>query len=64
MSLPLYGTEAFREVAGETLRPGGLELTRYGLDCMAEAGLAQGGLVLDAGCGTGASARLPFSGRY
>ena len=62
MSLPLYGTEAFREVAGETLRPGGLELTRYGLDRMAEAGLAQGGLVLDAGCGTGASAR-ELSGR-
>ncbi len=58
MSLPLYGTEAFREACGETLRPGGLELTRYGLDRMAEAGLPQGGLVLDAGCGTGASARL------
>ena len=57
MNLPLYGTEAFREACGETLRPGGLELTRYGLDLMAEAGLAQGGLVLDAGCGTGASAR-------
>ena len=24
MSLPLYGTEAFREACGETLRPGGL----------------------------------------
>ena len=57
MSRPLYGTEAFREAAGDTLRPGGLELTRYGVGLMAEAGLPQGGLVLDAGCGTGASAR-------
>lgn len=57
MSRPLYGTDAFREAAGDTLRPGGLELTRYGVGLMAEAGLPEGGLVLDAGCGTGASAR-------
>ena len=57
MSRPLYGTEAFREAAGGILRPGGMELTRHGLGLMEEAGLPRGGLVLDAGCGTGATVR-------
>ena len=36
MSLPLYGSKAFREASGDTLRPGGLELTGYGLELTLE----------------------------
>ena len=42
MSLPLYGSKAFREASGDTLRPGGLKLTAYGLDLMRKAGLPEG----------------------
>ena len=38
------------EVAGETLRPGGLELTKYLLSC---GNLPAGSRILDAGCGLG-----------
>ena len=53
MSLPLYGSKAFREASGDTLRPGGLKLTAYGLDLMRKAGLPKGASVLDCGCGPG-----------
>lgn len=53
-SLPaLHETPELRQAAGETLRPGGLELTRRAL---AICGLAPGARVLDIGCGLGASA--------
>lgn len=53
-SLPaLHETPELRQAAGETLRPGGLELTRRAL---AICGLAPGARVLDLGCGLGASA--------
>jgi len=52
---PLFAREAFRRVAGETLRPGGLALTRRALEL---AALRPGSLVADIGCGPGATARL------
>lgn len=52
---PLFAREAFRRVAGETLRPGGLALTRRALEL---AALQPGSLVADIGCGPGATARL------
>lgn len=52
---PLFAREDFRRVAGDTLRPGGLALTRRGL---ALAALPPGSLVADLGCGRGATARL------
>lgn len=53
--VPLFARQAFRRVAGQTLRPGGLDLTRRAVDICA---LAPGSVVLDVGCGTGATARL------
>jgi SAM-dependent methyltransferase len=52
---PLYARDEFRRVAGDALRPGGLDLTRRALDLLR---LPPGALVLDAGCGPGATARL------
>jgi SAM-dependent methyltransferase len=52
---PLFARADFQRVAGETLRPGGLALTRHALRLCA---LPQGCLVLDLGCGRGATARL------
>jgi SAM-dependent methyltransferase len=49
----LHETPELRQAAGETLRPGGLELTRRAL---AICGLTPGARVLDLGCGLGASA--------
>lgn len=49
---PLYETPELRQAAGETLRPGGLELTRR---AAALIDLAPGARVLDLGCGLGAS---------
>lgn len=43
------------EVAGETLRPGGLALTKYLLEL---ADLPEGSRVLDAGCGLGVTLRF------
>ncbi len=51
--LALHETTELRQAAGETLRPGGLELTRR---AVAICGLAPGARVLDLGCGLGASA--------
>ncbi|MFU2210813.1 DVU_1556 family methyltransferase [Solidesulfovibrio sp. C21] len=47
-----YEREDFREVAGETLRPGGLALTGRAL---AACRFSPGARVLDVGCGPGAS---------
>jgi len=56
---PLFEREDFRRVAGETLRPGGLDLTRRAFGLCIEHGLhPMGSLVLDLGCGPGATARL------
>ncbi len=48
-----HQTPELRQAAGETLRPGGLELTQRAL---AICDLAPGARVLDLGCGLGASA--------
>jgi len=53
-TVPLFAREVFQRVAGETLRPGGLTLTRRALGL---AGLEPGMLALDLGCGRGATAR-------
>ena len=52
---PLFARANFRQVAGETLRPGGLALTKRAL---ALAKLPTAALVADLGCGRGATARL------
>ncbi len=52
---PLFERPEFRAVAGETLRPGGLALTRRAL---ALVELPPNALVADLGCGPGATARL------
>lgn len=52
---PLFARADFGAVAGETLRPGGLALTRRAL---ALAELPAAALVADLGCGPGATARL------
>lgn len=62
-SLPLFERPEFQRIAGECLRPGGLELTRRALDLWtaAQAGpcpLQPGATVLDLGCGRGATARF------
>ena len=58
-AIPLFEREAFREVAGLALRPGGTTLTEVALEhCV----LAPGALVADIGCGRGASLSL-ISGR-
>ncbi len=54
----LYEDPEFRRVAGSALRPGGLTLTTRGLDA---CDLRAGALVVDIGCGTGASAALARS---
>lgn len=55
----LWEQSGFRRVAGDIWRPGGLELTRRGLDlCAAACGLKRGALALDLGCGPGASLNL------
>ncbi len=52
---PLFSRADFGAVAGETLRPGGLALTRRALDL---AELPDAAMVADLGCGPGATARL------
>jgi SAM-dependent methyltransferase len=55
----IWQREDFQRAAGGTLRPGGLALTRRGLDlCARLCGLEAGALVLDLGCGTGATLHL------
>lgn len=55
----LWQRRDFQLAAGETLRPGGLDLTRRGLDlCGRHCGLARQARVLDLGCGAGATLRM------
>ena len=55
----LWESESFRRVAGTIWRPGGTALTVRGLElCRRLCGLAPGGLVLDMGCGCGATLGL------
>jgi arsenite methyltransferase len=54
-----YSSPAMRAATGETIRPGGLELTRHALEL---AGLVAGERVLDVGCGTGATVQLMREG--
>ena len=51
---PLWASDALRRAAGDTLRPGGLDLTEHAL---ALAGVHPGGRVLDVGCGLGTTVR-------
>ncbi len=50
-----YSSPAMRAATGETVRPGGLDLTRRALDFCA---FTPGMRVLDIGCGSGATVRL------
>lgn len=52
LGLPLYQQQPLRLVAGQALRPGGLELTERMLSL---CGLPPGARLLDVGCGTGAT---------
>lgn len=55
----LWEREDFRRVAQGAWRPGGTALTRRGLAlCRRHSGLTPGALVLDLGCGDGATLRL------
>ncbi|MDR2745365.1 MAG: methyltransferase domain-containing protein [Desulfovibrio sp.] len=57
--MTLWQREDFRLAAGDALRPGGLDLTRRGLDlCGRHCGLARQARVLDLGCGAGATLKL------
>lgn len=49
---PLWAQPGFRQIAGDTWRPGGTRLTRHGLGL---CGFARGARVLDVGCGAGAT---------
>lgn len=51
----LWAQPGVRLLAGDALRPGGVELTRWALD---ELALPEGSRVLDVGCGAGATLRL------
>jgi arsenite methyltransferase len=50
-----YSSPAMRAATGDTVRPGGLDLTRRALDFCA---FAPGAAILDVGCGSGATVRL------
>ena len=54
-NLPLYASDSFRRIAGETWRPGGTALTRHALELCR---FAPGADILDIGCGQGASLEL------
>lgn len=51
-TVKLYETQTVRDVAGPTIRPGGLALTERAL-CF--CGLPRGSVVMDIGCGSGAT---------
>lgn len=55
----LWEQGGFQRAAGDVWRPGGLEVTRRGLElCAARCSLKRGALALDLGCGRGASLNL------
>lgn len=51
-AISLYESPAIREVTGETIRPGGFDLTDR---AVSRCGFPSGERILDAGCGTGAT---------
>ncbi|MFH0726497.1 MAG: methyltransferase domain-containing protein [Pseudomonadota bacterium] len=51
-AVSLYESPEIREVTGETIRPGGFSLTDRAVP---RCGFSHGNLILDAGCGTGAT---------
>ena len=54
-ALVSYADESFQQAAGDTWRPGGLELTRHALGICQ---FRQGASILDIGCGKGATLLL------
>ena len=61
----LWESESFRRVAGKVWRPGGTALTARGLKlCHELCGLAPGQMVLDLGCGCGATVELLHKAGY
>ena len=55
----LWEQLSFRNVAGDTWRPGGIELTRRALDwCAARHFFPREGIAVDMGCGAGATLNL------
>ena len=60
-SPPLYDSPAFRDIAGDTWRPGGLSLTQQGLNVCA---FRPGARLLDVGCGAGATLTLLLEEGY
>ena len=55
---PLWQTPAFQEIAGKTLRPGGLSTTREALSWLLSHNLLPTGLAVDGGTGYGESLGL------
>ena len=55
MEIPCYTDPRFRRAAGDSWHPGGLALTRRGLELCR---FARGAVVLDIGCGKGETLRL------
>jgi arsenite methyltransferase len=51
-SCSLYETKAMQSLTGETIRPGGFELTKRAADLI---GISPGKRILDSGCGLGSS---------
>ena len=61
----LWESDSFRRVAGNVWRPGGTALTAGALElCRERCGLAPGQLVLDLGCGCGATVELLHKAGY
>ena len=61
----LWESESFRRVAGNVWRPGGTALTARALEvCRERCGLAPGQLMLDLGCGCGATVELLHKAGY
>lgn len=53
--MKLYENALFTEITGPSIRPGGLKITKEGIDA---CGFQRGARILDIGCGRGASAEF------